>query len=114
MDEEIFMATYTRLHGLGIGGNYGGYYQTAYAVTLVFKEPDRLLLVTKWLYPEIAKHFGTTWQCVERNIRTVVNLAWRRNRTQLEALAGYPLEKKPSVGQFIAILAYHLNQDRAA
>ena len=35
------------------------------------EEPERLLLVTKWLYPDVAKQYGTNWKAVERDIRTV-------------------------------------------
>lgn len=114
MDKEIQTAAYELLHRLGVTANYRGFFYTAYAVALAKKQPDRLLLVTKWLYPDIARQYKTTWQCIERNIRTVISLAWQRNRTQLEELAGYSLEEKPSVGQFIAILAYRLDHFQAA
>lgn len=112
--EEMQIRTYDLLHQLGVTANYTGFFHTACAVAMAKQQPDRLLLVTKWLYPDIARQFGTTWQCVERNIRTVISLAWARNRKRLEELAGYPLEKKPSVGQFIAILVYHLDRVKAA
>lgn len=114
MDEQIMAPTFELLHGLGITANYGGYYYTAYAVLLAQQQPDRLLLVTKWLYPDIARQYKTTWQCVERNIRTVISLAWQRNQTLLEDLMGRPLVKRPNVGQFIAMLAYRLSDPRAA
>ena len=114
MDNEIMLSAFSLLHELGITATYSGFYHTAYGVKLAQQQPDRLLLVTKWLYPDIARQYETTWQCVERNIRTVISLAWQRNPALLEMLAGYPLTKKPSVGQFIAILSYHLSNHQAA
>ncbi|MCE2603975.1 sporulation initiation factor Spo0A C-terminal domain-containing protein, partial [Pseudomonas aeruginosa] len=56
---------------LGITANYTGFYYTSYAVYLAMEDMECLSLVTKYLYPEVAKHYHTTPACVERNIRTV-------------------------------------------
>lgn len=114
MENETMFETFKLLHRLGITARCNGYFYTAYAVSLAKKQPDRLLLVTKWLYPDIAKQYNTTWQCVERNIRTVVALAWERNPKLLASLAGYSLDRKPSAGQFIAFLTCALTGEKAA
>lgn len=114
MENETMYKAFHLLHRLGITANYSGYFYTAYGVCLVEKQPDRLLLVTKWLYPDIARQYETTWQCVERSIRTVIGLAWKRNPQFLNTLAGYPLESKPSVGEFISFLTFHLCEGKAA
>ena len=63
---------------LGATANYRGFSYTAYAVLLCVQQQDRLLLVTKWLYPDVAKRYGTNWKAVERNIRTVIIVpCWR-------------------------------------
>ena len=93
------------LKKLGVTPNYIGFRQTQSAVELVQEEPDALLLVTKCLYPVVAKEYGTTWKAVERNIRSVINMAWDRNPALLQELAGYPLGDKPRAAQFIAILS---------
>lgn len=98
---------YGVLRQLGITGNYMGFFQTAYAVYLASRQPERLVLVTKWLYPEVAKHYDTTWSCVERNIRSVATLAWNGHREYLEQLAQQPLPNRPSPSTFIAILTMH-------
>ena len=85
-----------------------GFRYAAYAAALCAPSQDRLLLVTKWLYPDVADHFGTSWSCVERDLRTVIAVAWERNPALLANLAQYPLDCKPSCAQFIAILAYYL------
>ena len=65
---------------LGATANYRGFSYTAYAVLLCVQQQDRLLLVTKWLYPDVAKRYGTNWKAVERNIRKMVAIQTRRSR----------------------------------
>ena len=92
---------------LGITPNYVGFRQTSSAVGLVQQEPELLFLVTKRVYPSVAKQFGTSWKAVERNIRSVISIAWERNPDLLREMAGYHLDAKPTASQFIAILAYY-------
>lgn len=102
MDMQRLDSTLGRL---GITSRYLGSSYLCYAVCLVVERPDRLLHVTKELYPAIAAHFGTTCPCVTRNIRTVIDVVWTLKRSVLQALAPYPLDSKPTAAQFIAILA---------
>ena len=105
---------YALLYRLGITANYIGFFHTSYAVYLAAQQPARLLLVTKWLYPEVAKHYATTWKCVERNIRTAVHIAWATSPELLEALAMHPLVQKPKAAKFLSILALHFSLEPAA
>lgn len=100
---------YDLLHQLGVTANYTGFFHTAYAVSLCMEQPDRLLLVTKWLYPEVAKQYKTNWKAVERNIRTVSCIIWREGQPLLEELAHRHLERKPRNAQMLAILASSLD-----
>lgn len=89
---------------LGVTPNYTSFYQTLYALELSRQNPESLLLVTKCLYPAVAKEFRTTWKAVERNIRSATAMAWCRNPSLLNQLAGYSLPAKPNAARFIAIL----------
>lgn len=100
---------YDLLYRLGATANYTGFFHTAYAVSLCVEQPDRLLLVTKWLYPEVAKQYRTNWKAVERNIRTVSCIIWREGRPLLEELAHRHLEQKPRNAQILAILVSSLD-----
>lgn len=102
---------YDLLYQLGVTANYTGFFHTAYAVSLCAEQPDRLLLVTKWLYPEVAKQYKTNWKAVERNIRTVSVIIWRENRPLLEKLAHRHLSTRPRTTQLLAILASSLNPE---
>lgn len=100
---------YNLLYRLGLTANYTGFFYLSCAVGLCLERPDRLLLVTKWLYPEIARQYQTNWKSVERNIRTVGGLIWCRNKALLEGLAGRPLLQRPRNTQLLAILTYSLS-----
>lgn len=101
------------MHRLGITANYTGYFHAAYAIMLSAQQPERLLLITKWIYPDVAKQYNTTWRCVERNIRTICKLAWETNRPELERMAHHPLPNRPSAGVFLAILSAQAERERA-
>ena len=88
-------------------GRNGQLYRISYlvrALQLCAEEPERLLLVTKWLYPDVAKQYGTKWKAVERDIRTVGRVIWNSNRPLLETLARRELSQKPCTAQLLAIL----------
>lgn len=105
-DQEVDLTRiFDLLHRLGITANYNGYFYVAYAVHLAIEQPQRLLLITKWLYADVAEHYGTNWKAVERSIRTVLGVAWQANAALLAELAGYPLREKPRPANFLAILA---------
>jgi len=74
-------------------------------VKLCVEDQSRLLLVTKRLYPEVAKQYKTTWHAVERNIRTAGTVVWNRNRALLEKLAHCQLIQQPCSAQLLAILS---------
>lgn len=99
---------------LGITPNYTGFFFTVYAVQLCMERPQRLLMVTKWVYPDVAKHFNTNSGSVERNIRTVIDVAQRNNPQFLSTLARRPLTKKPCVSEFLGILSSSLMLEQAA
>lgn len=103
------MEAYDLLYRLGVSANYIGFFHTAYAVSLCAEQPERLRLITKWLYPEVARQYRTKWKAVERNIRTVSGVIWRENRPLLEQLACRPLPRRPRNAQLLAILAASLD-----
>lgn len=104
----LLPAAYELLLHLGVTENYRGFRVAAFAAALCAQSPDFLLLTTKRLYPYLARHFDTTCVCIERNLRTVIAVAWERNPALLVDLAHYPLKYKPACTQFISILAAHL------
>lgn len=112
-DTVTITEIYQFLHQLQLPATSHGFFYTAYAVLLAIQQPERLLLVTKRLYPEVARRYETTWSAVERSIRTAIGVIWERNPALLEQAAGYRLTKKPCSSQFIAILAGYLSHHTA-
>ena len=102
--EDLYAQSCELLCRLGVTANYTGFSQMAYALQLCVEEQDRLLYVTKLVYPDVAKHFRTDWRAVECNLRTVGCVIWRENQALLEELARKTLRQKPSTAQLLAIL----------
>lgn len=92
------------LSRLGITANYSGYHYAAYCITLAMEDPERLQLVTKWLYPDVAKKFRTTTDSVRKNIRKVIDLAWQRSPAMMTEIAMYDLKQKPGTAEFLAMV----------
>lgn len=113
VDENFLMKTHALLRYIG-ATNTTGIFQTAYAVALVHEQPSRLLMITKWLYPAVAKHYGTTWTCVERNVRSTIASAWKNDARRNLANLGYVLTRRPRPTEFIHILLMILEDDHAA
>ena len=82
--------------------------RTAAAVWLAIEKEERLEAVTKEIYPEVARACGCSWMAVERSLRTSVDIVWRTSAPLLAQMARYPLQRKPSAGQFIEILAVYI------
>lgn len=97
------------LYFIGLTPNYKGYRQLVQALQIAAEEPGSLELVTKWLYPAVARKCGTNWKAVERNIRTMIQIAWQTTPERLEVLSGYPVKKKPKPAQFLAFLTHYLS-----
>lgn len=99
------------LQDLGIPRTYLGFKHLSYSVLVAMENEDRLLSVTKSLYPVVAAKFQTNATCVERNLRTVIKVCWERgNRPLLNEIAGYEILQKPSTGEFISMLAVYLER----
>lgn len=93
------------LRRLGATENYTGFFPMAYAVQLSIADPGRLRLITKLIYLDVARQYGTTWKAVERNMRTIISVVWRNNPQMLSKLAGFHLDRKPNNASFLAIVS---------
>lgn len=107
---QIELCIYNLLGTLGVSRCYRGAAYTAYAVTLIIQDPLRLQLVTKDLYPSVARYFGTQPSNVERNIRTVISYIWDYSLDDYGCL-GFRTRKKPSVSSFLCQLTDYVVAD---
>lgn len=102
---------YRLLARLGIGSKYRGYQLTALAVHLSINNADGVPPL-KNLYTDISKMCKCSFSSIERNIRTVIKVAWDCNRDLLAKIATYPLTRPPTVTQFIDILSIYFIRQR--
>ena len=102
---------------LGIPAHLKGYQYLRKAIIMAMKDPAVMDGVTKILYPDIAKCYGTTASCVERAMRKAIAVAWERGN--IDFLQYYfgctkkPQMAKPTNSEFIATVAdiLYLRQD---
>lgn len=92
---------------------YQGYYALWECLCIALENEDELLYMTG-IYVEAAKKCHTSWQQVERNIRTMLDHSWQNGGKEvLEEFAGGVLYKKPTVGEVIEILTSYLKVHQA-
>jgi two-component system response regulator (stage 0 sporulation protein A) len=108
LDERIS----STLQKIGMTCNLKGYGYVRTAITMVYDDLNLLGLVTKELYPSIARLYGTTSSRVERAIRHAIVTAWNKgNRTFVDSLFKGTIsysKSKPTNSEFIALLADEL------
>ena len=91
---------------LEVNRSYIGYEYVIYGVNLVINDRNCANYITKSLYLDIAKEYNTSWQQVERNIRTVVEAVWRTdNMDLLKVVCGGKVMKKPNNKEFFLMLS---------
>ena len=100
------------IHEVGVPAHIKGYQYLREAIIIAVSDMDVINAVTKVLYPEIAKRFGTTASRVERAIRHAIEVAWDRGDLEiLQKYFGYTVSNakgKPTNSEFIAMIADRL------
>ncbi len=99
----------TTLHKMGVPAHIKGYVFLRQAIMASINDPAIINLVTKRLYPDIAKLNSTTASRVERAIRHAIEVAWDRGNVDvLDDYFGYTINNmrgKPTNSEFIAMIA---------
>lgn len=94
---------------MGVPAHLKGYRYLRSAVMLAEKDMRVVGSVTKLLYPEIAKQYGTTDRKVERAIRNAIEISWERGNVGcFEELFGYSGKDgcdRPTNSEYIAGIA---------
>lgn len=98
------------LHILGITHNYRGYRHVEMAILLALEDEDRLESVVKEIYMAVADQCGCNWNSVERNIRTLVQRAWKINAKKIMEMARYPMTVSPKASEFIEIVTNYIRR----
>ena len=106
------------IHEIGVPAHIKGYQYLREAIMIAVEDMDVINAVTKVLYPEVAKRFGTTASRVERAIRHAIEVAWDRGDLEtLQKYFGYTVSNakgKPTNSEFIAMIADRLQLQRKA
>ena len=99
------------LRGLGVTGKLKGFYQAAYMIEQVKDDPAAAARITRCLYPETAKRFGSSPCTVERNLRTIIRTCWNcPDHSLLEEAAGIHLHRQPTNREFLDMTAAYLRR----
>ena len=96
------------LRSLHINGTLKGLGYLTYAVSETVRDPRRTEYITKDLYLEIARAYGTTASRVERAMRWSIRFSWEFCRKELDQMAGYHLVKRPTNREFIDFVAFYI------
>ena len=100
------------IHEIGVPAHIKGYQYLREAIIIAVNDMDVINAITKVLYPEVAKTFGTTPSRVERAIRHAIEVAWDRGDLDtLQKFFGYTVSNtkgKPTNSEFIAMIADRL------
>lgn len=97
------------IHEIGVPAHIKGYQYLREAIIIAVDDMDVINAITKVLYPQVAKAFGTTPSRVERAIRHAIEVAWDRGDLDtLQRFFGYTVSNtkgKPTNSEFIALIA---------
>lgn len=115
--EQSLESTVTAIiHEIGVPAHIKGYQYLREAIIIAVGDMEVINAVTKILYPEVAKRFGTTASRVERAIRHAIEVAWDRGDLEtLQKYFGYTVSNskgKPTNSEFIAMIADRLQLQR--
>lgn len=116
-EAALLEATVTDIiHEIGVPAHIKGYQYLREAIILTINDMEMINAVTKVLYPEVARRYGTTPSRVERAIRHAIEVAWDRGDLEtLQRFFGYTVSNikgKPTNSEFIAMIADNLSLKR--
>lgn len=87
------------IHEIGVPAHIKGYQYLREAIIIAVGDMDVINAVTKILYPEVAKRFGTTASRVERAIRHAIEVAWDRGDLETDPAKVFRLYGEQRQGQ---------------
>ena len=100
------------LLSIGIPPNIHGYSYIVHSLELIIEDPQAMYSVTKGLYIDVAKKFGTKPTSVERSIRFAIGSAWKYgNQEFIHSIFKScirPYKKAPSNSVFLSRLYYYI------
>lgn len=108
-EDDLTVTISEIMHQIGVPAHIKGYQYLREAIILSVNDDEMINSVTKYLYPTVAKKFGTTPSRVERAIRHAIEVAWDRGDVDvLSSYFGYTIQNqrgKPTNSEFIAMIS---------
>ncbi len=103
------------LHDMGIPAHLCGHDYLRDAIIMVMNSHEVSGRMTKEIYPEIAAKYKKSPQSVERAIRTALDVAWTRGKTELiNDIFRFTVniqKGRPTNSEFVSLIADYLNYD---
>lgn len=100
------------LRRLGFSGKLFGFQYLSAATAKAIISPDKVLFVTKEIYPEVAKEYGSTASGVERSMRHSIRKFWEQGgREALDQMADIHLLQRPTNSELIDLLASYIRHN---
>lgn len=97
---------------LRVPSKYTGFRQLSRAVELSIQNEDCLLNINRNIYKVIAAEFNVEAKSIEKNIRTLLDAAWKRGcRERYETITGYTYEVRPTVGEFLDTVSAYCQKE---
>lgn len=114
-DQRLQMEISELMLEMGIPAHLRGYQFLRSAVMMCVEDMELVGSVTKLLYPDLARMYGTTAQKIERAIRNAIEVSWERGNSELfEELFGYcntAEYSRPTNSEYIAMAADYIRQE---
>ena len=80
-------------------------------VAMAIECPDPFGRFHKEFYPAIAEKFGFKQDCIERNVRTLIDIMYQRHeKSYFTQFFGYPMPN-PSVTEFVTMIAEKIKNE---
>lgn len=103
------------LHDMGIPAHLCGHDYLRDAILMVMESHEVSGRMTKEIYPEIANKYKKSPQSVERAIRTALDVAWTRGKTELiNDIFRFTVniqKGRPTNSEFVSLIADYLNYE---
>ena len=101
------------LRSMGMSGKHAGFAYLIAMIAEVVREPDKLQLITRKLYPDMAVRFQVPSSRIERNVRTIINSYWGKgDHTRLDTIAGRRVVNRPTNSESIDLVASYIRRHR--
>lgn len=84
------------------------------SICYIHNNSTEFMPITKILYDNIAKQYNTSYQCVEKNIRKVIDRIWKENKNEeiIKRIFGLDISRKPSNMEFLLLLYNYIESTK--